>query len=256
MILSVLIALPWNLYELLAYHDFYLADAVGKHLFARTTTALDGHTGNLYFYIRTMVNKYHPWTLISIGSAPVFLFQSFRTRRKEFIFITTWIFFIFMVITLVQTKLDWYILPIYPALSLTVGYYLEKIFKERNTKFVQAMFIVIMALHLQYSRIFNHDYSREIKGIAPQASPLIASADIVYLYNFHESPACDFYLGKKTAYLDSPNSFVERAKKQGLFYCFIHEGDLKAMEGSLSREPLSVVASFEGLRLVARPKRP
>ena len=253
-ILAVLIALPWNLYEMLIYHDFYFKEAVEKHLFLRTTKVLDGHQGSLYFYIRTMVNKYHPWALISIASAPAFLFESFRTRRKEFIFTAVWIFSIFVIVSFMQTKLDWYILPLYPALSLTVGYYLGKLLKEKQSKFVQAAFIVIMLLHVQYSHIFNHDYSHGLKGIAPASKPVIAPAEFVYLYNFHDAPAAGFYLEKKISYLDDPEAFLRQAKAENPFYCFVYEKDLASLNNALSAQHLAIKASFEDLRLVVKEK--
>jgi len=254
-ILAVVIALPWNLYEIFSYREIYIHDALTKHLFLRTTRAIDGHTGNWYFYIRTMVNKYHPWTLVSIFSAPLFLLQAVRFRRKGIIFLSVWIFLIFIVVTLMQTKLDWYLLPAYPALSISVAYYLAKIFKEEQKLFVQGMFIVVMVLHLQYSHIFNHDYSRGIKGIAPAASSFIAPAQVVYFYNFHDSPAGNFYLEKRIAYLDDPISFMNQAKASDLFYCFIYEKDLKAVNNYLLPYRLSVKASFKDLRLIAKDKR-
>ncbi len=250
-ILAVLIALPWNLYEAFIYHGVYVQDAVTKHLFLRTTKPIDGHSGNLYFYIRTMVNKYHPWTLVSIFSAPVFLFQAIRSHKKNIVFISVWIFSIFITITLMQTKLDWYLLPVYPALSITVGYFLEKVFKEDQKLFVQFVFIIVMVLHVHYSHIFIHDYSRELKGIAPTAVPVIAPAKIVYFYDFHDSPAGNFYLGKQIAYLDDPVSFAAQAKSEP-FYCFVFDKDLKALGSYLSSAGLSVKASFKELRLISK----
>ncbi|GEM_PF-633817 len=253
-ILAVAIALPWNLYEIVAYRGLYMNDAVTKHLFLRTTKALDGHSGNLYYYIRTMVNKYHPWTLVSIFSAPLFFLQAIRTRRKEILFITVWMFLIFVVISLMQTKLDWYLLPVYPALSISVAYYLARIFKEEQKLLVQGMFVVVMVLHLQYSHIFNHDYSRELKGIAPATKSIIGPAEVIYFYDFHDSPAGNFYLEKKIAYLDDPNSFISQAKTSDAFYCFIYEKDLKAVNKYLSANSLSVKASFKALRLIIKEK--
>ncbi len=253
--LAVAVALPWNLYEIFAYRDFYVQGALTKHLFLRTTRAIDGHAGNLYFYIRVMVNKYHPWTLVSIFSAPFFLFQSIRTRKKGIVFLTVWMFFIFTVISLVQTKLDWYLLPVYPALSVSVAYCLAKLFKEEQKLFMQGVFIVVMALHLQYSHIFNHDYSRQIKGIAPAVKQLIAPAEGVYFYNLHDSPAGDFYLDKRVAYLDDPNAFAKQAQASGAFYCFIREKDLGAVGHLFSPAGLSSQAAFEDLRLIAKSKR-
>ncbi len=107
----------------------YMNEAWLKHL-SRAWTSLEGHQGNFYYYIRIMVNKYHPWVLVAIVSAPFFLFKAIKERTSEIIFLTVWMVFIFGLVTLMQTKIDWYILPVYPALSLSVGYLLAKIFKE------------------------------------------------------------------------------------------------------------------------------
>jgi hypothetical protein len=164
-------------------------------------------------------------------------------------------FLVFFAMSWVQTKLDWYLLPIYPALSISVAYYLAKLFKEEQKLFMLGVFIVVMALHLQYSHIFNHDYSRQIKGIAPVAGPVIAQADIVYFYNLHDSPAGNFYLGKKIAYLDDPSVFEKQANAADSFYCFVREKDLGAISHLFSKANLTQQAFFEDMRLVAKPKR-
>ena len=118
--IAVAIALPWNLFELFSHRQEFLDNVVTKHLFSRATSALDGHTGNWYFYIRTFINKYHPWVLVAIASAPYFLYRAIRRRRElPFVLVSAWIFTLFAVITLVRTKLQWYILPLYPPLSIT-----------------------------------------------------------------------------------------------------------------------------------------
>src|SRR3989338_7267972 len=66
LMLAAGVALPWNLYEMIDHGHLFVNEVVIKHLFRRTLTSLDGHKGNFYFYIRTLVNKYHPWVLIGI----------------------------------------------------------------------------------------------------------------------------------------------------------------------------------------------
>ena len=250
------IALPWNLYELVTNRSGYVNEAIVKHLFLRTFTSLEGHTGNLYYYIRILVNKYHPWILVAIVSAPFFLFKSIKKRFKEDIFLTVWMFFIFLVITLMQTKLDWYILPLYPALSLTVGYLLAKIFGEDQRNFVRAMFMVVMALHIPYSHIFNCDYSADIKGIAPLVQTEVPRDKMLYLYNYHEVNATLFYTDRKNAFLDDPESFISTAKSEKDFFCLIHEENLKMFENQLSKLGIVVNGSFDNLRLVSKKKHP
>ncbi len=250
--IAVGIALPWNLYELTTQGDLFMNDVVGRHLFARTTMALDGHAGNAYFYIRTLVNKYHPWILVGIISAPFFLFKAAKDRFEEFVFVTVWMFFILIVITLVKTKLPWHVLPIYPALSLTVGYVLGRFIKENQKNMVQIIFVLIMALHVPYSHIFDHDYSRTIKGIAGTVRQKTENSQTLYLYSFHESPAAFFYTGRRIAYLDDQNSFLAVAKAEKPFAMLIQENNLKSIQGKLPGLGISVAGSFEDLVLLKK----
>ncbi len=246
------IALPWNLYELFMHHDLFVSGAVTKHVFSRVFYALEGHEGNLYFYIRVLVNKYHPWILPGIVTAPYFLFKAVRDRDREIVFLSVWMFFMFGVFTLIRTKLSWYLLPVYPALSLSVAYFLSRVFREKYALFVRGMFLVVMVLHVPYSHIFNYDYSRLIKGIAPAVQAEVAEGSAVALYNYHESPAVSFYAGRRSVYLDSPQMLNARLK-EGALQCLIQDQDLEALGGSafLAKRALEVKATFETIRLIA-----
>ncbi len=250
--IAVAIALPWHLYEITFHRTMFMQAVVMKHLFVRTTTALDGHTGNYYYYIRTLVNKYHPWILVGIVSAPYFLFKSIKERAGEFIYLTVWMFFVFGVATAIQTKLAWYILPVYPALSLSVGYLVAKLFNEKQNNFIRLMFVAIMVLHVMYSHILTNDYAPQIKGVAPLVKSQLGSNKMIYLYNFHEQHAATFYLEKKSAYLDDIETFVAVAKREKEFSCLIHEKDLEPFKNRLPGLGLSIRGSFQDLLLVQK----
>jgi 4-amino-4-deoxy-L-arabinose transferase-like glycosyltransferase len=250
--LAVAIALPWNAYELLTNRETFMRDVVTKHLLARTMTGLDGHVGNYYFYIRTMINKYHPWILVGVASGPYFLWRAVRSRRAEFIFISVWMFFILAVVTLIQTKLPWYILPVYPALSLTVGYFLAKLLKESRWTLAAVLFTVSMGLHVAYSHIWDHDYSRDIKGIAPLVAQKAPGGKVIHLSDYHEAPAAAFYLGRRSVYLDDEETFFEAARKEKDFSCLIHKKNLAPFEKKLAGAGLFVAGSFEELTLVVK----
>ncbi|MBI4352698.1 MAG: glycosyltransferase family 39 protein [Candidatus Omnitrophica bacterium] len=248
--IAVAIALPWNLYEMIRYRETFMQDVVVKHLFVRTSRAIEGHAGNLYFYVRTMVNKYHPWALVAVFSAPFFLWKAARERKEETVFLAAWIFVIFGAITLIRTKLHWYIFPIYPALSLSVGSVLAKIAGERKRWWVSLLFAAGLSLHIPYSHILNHDYSRDIKGLASTVKEKVPPSEKVYLYNYHETPAAWFYTERKSDYLDDPGAFVQKAKEGGTFFCLIHEKHWTEIQGLLKGRPVSVEGVFEGLKLL------
>lgn len=60
LMLAVGIALPWHLFETFTQYRLFMKDAVIKHLVEHTARPLESHSGNAFFYIRTIVNKYHP----------------------------------------------------------------------------------------------------------------------------------------------------------------------------------------------------
>ena len=214
--------------------------------------ALEGHSGTAYYYIRTLVNKYHPWVLLGIVSAPYFLYKSLRQRMPEMVFPTVWIFFILSAITLIRTKLGWYILPLYPALSLTVGFFLAKMLDENRRRYAEALFLLVLCLHIPYSHVFRADYSRDLKGIAQNLKKEVPADEILYLYNYHEIPAAAFYLERKSAYLDSPESFISTARGARSFFCLVHETDWKAISAGIPNTGLTPRASFEGLLLISK----
>jgi 4-amino-4-deoxy-L-arabinose transferase-like glycosyltransferase len=249
------IALPWNLYQLVTHQSGFISDAIRMHLVSRTTTAMDGHVGNYYFYIRTLVNKYHPWILVGVVSAPYFLFKSIKTRYEEFILPTVWMFFVFVTFTLVKTKLAWYIIPAYPALSISVGYFLAKLFKEEHKNWIKAAFIGVMILHVPYSHIWNHDYSRGIKAIAPAVSQIVPKEEPVYLYEYHEMPAALFYFDRKAGgvdYIDTEDALVSKAQGSKNFFILVQDRNLSDLQDSLKKLMLQPAATQEGLTLFFR----
>lgn len=249
--IAAAIALPWHLYQSYAHRSEFMRDVVMRHLIDRTTHALEGHGGGYYFYIRTLVNKYHPWILIGIVSAPYFLVRAIKEREKEIIFLTLWMYTIFVIITMIQTKLAWYVLPVYPPLSLSVGYALSKMIGEKRDGVIRVLFLIVILLHMNYSHLSEQDYSRDIKGIAQQAKLVVPEKAVLRLYNYHEIPALSFYISRTGAYLDDPETFLAAAKTAP-FYCLIHERDLAPFRQRILSLGLSEKASFEDLRLIAK----
>jgi 4-amino-4-deoxy-L-arabinose transferase-like glycosyltransferase len=244
------IALPWHMYQLWTTHGVFLKDGVLKHLVTRTTTALDGHAGNWYFYIRTMINKFHPWILIAIFTAPYTLYRAVKEREDEAIFLSLWIFFILAVVSAMQTKLPWYILPIYPAVSITVAVALAKVLRESQMPWVCLAAFLGMFLHVPYSHIWDHDYSRDIKGIA-RSMPEMPAGTPLFLYKYHEAPAVSFYLGRRSGYIESPPEFAKQAAERN-FYSLVHTKDLEELGPEIARQGLVKKASFEEFHLLSK----
>ncbi len=251
--LGVVIALPWYLAELFLHHASVTPDAFSWSALVRPFQALDVPGGLWYFYVRTLVNKYHPWILVAIVTGPWFLFKAIRERDEEMVFLATWMFGIFALLTLFHVKRSWYLMPVYPALSLSVGYALSRMFREKSVLFVRAMFLVIMALHGPYSHIFDQDYSRDIKSLSSVARSKLPLKETVVLYNYHESPAVSFYMDHDSVYADTEDALTERLRA-GFSWVLVRRPDseLPDVAAALSKGRLVSVAETEGLRLFAK----
>ncbi|MEI8344664.1 MAG: glycosyltransferase family 39 protein [Candidatus Omnitrophota bacterium] len=248
--LALAILLPWLVYQVAYFREQLWQQLVVRQFILRVNGVLDGHSGNWYFYIRALINKYHPWILIGVFSAPFFLIKSIRTRENEIVFLTIWMFFIFVCVTAVQTKLHWYILPVYPPLSISVGYVIALILGEKHARWVRLIFIAALALHIPLSHVLSADYSADIKGIAPLVKREVPAGGQLYLYQYHEIPACDFYIERKYAYLENAEEFIIKAKDKG-FNCLIHRDRLEPILTQAPWIKKNIKGSFDKLLFVS-----
>ncbi len=244
--LAVLTAAPWHIYQTIMHHDLFLQNAMLNQVFLRATTVLADHKGNCLFYLRTMINKFHPWILVGVFSAPLFLWKAVKDRDEESIFLAVWMFFIFLVFSAAKTKLPWYIFPVYPALSVTIAYVFTLLFTERRAGWAMAVFAAALFLQVDYSHILEIEYSRPIKTSAPLVEKMVPRDATVYLYRYHEQPAGVFYFQRTVGYLESPAEFGAAASR-GDFYCFVRSQDLKELEPVSSKDGVSLAGPFDGL---------
>ncbi len=91
-------------------------------MLSRSITAIEGHTGGPLFYVWLLLKTYLPWILAFVISLAVIgKRQNSNQRYKLRIFLIFAVVCFLFYSIVVQTKLDWYILPVYPAVSLVIG---------------------------------------------------------------------------------------------------------------------------------------
>lgn len=104
------------------------------HVLKRATEPLEGHGGyspfSLFgFYPLIILAAFFPWTLYLPGAVAQMLHNDSGGRRGK-IFLLTWILTFLLTMIVVSTKLPHYILPIWPALALSVGAFLDAAGRE------------------------------------------------------------------------------------------------------------------------------
>jgi 4-amino-4-deoxy-L-arabinose transferase-like glycosyltransferase len=119
-------AARWQLDGWLFFDRMFNQDFV-----ALTSTAVEERTGGMHYYLGVLQRYQYDWLLAALGAALLTrrswlhvgraLWDSFRQRQPTIVLLTAWGFGTFLLPTLVQTKLFWYLNPFYPLFALLVA---------------------------------------------------------------------------------------------------------------------------------------
>lgn len=123
------VALPWYLW--VAARDFRFVEGFfWEHNFNRATNAFEGHAGPPYYYLLAICVGFFPW---SIFFAPLLVDLVGRLRsgrpdpqRAAVIFLCCWIGVWLVAFSIAQTKLPSYVTPLYPALAVLTGIFVQR----------------------------------------------------------------------------------------------------------------------------------
>ena len=120
-LLSVMVVLIWWIPACWVGGKDYIHWILFKQAFG---TYVEGgrhfHEEPLYFYFIRFPAEFFPW-IVFLPTAFVLGLRKKFGKRKEFLFLSIWFFFIFLFFTLSKGKKDNYLLPLYPAAALMVG---------------------------------------------------------------------------------------------------------------------------------------
>ena len=117
--IGISLTVGWNVAQWQRYGDVFLQKHIGSQNVARITTTLDGHSGPPWAYLVDIAQYTFPWFLFWPGG--FFLaWKSRRTSKGCLILVGT---FLYMgMISLMQTKISWYVMPVFPFMAMAVGW--------------------------------------------------------------------------------------------------------------------------------------
>ncbi len=128
--------------------QYYGIDFIQVHFksqgFERLSNVVEGNRGAIWYYLFELVKYTIPWLLF----LPQSLLFTWKNRQKTWaILILTSLIIYFTIISLMKTKLPWYIMPIYPFMALAIGAYLSQIW-EKNKIYSQYLlgFFIFLAV--------------------------------------------------------------------------------------------------------------
>lgn len=180
--LSVCLIFFYHLYQAISVGTVFTQDYLGTHVFRRVFQGIDGHNGDFTFYFHVLKNKAKPWSWFLAVSLPYLCYLVFKKRNEAAGFVLSWTVVVFLFCTLTQTKLYWYVMPIYPALSISIGIVFDRFFQGRAVKWGVSAIFAAMFLQTFFSPYYNLDFNPDVKEMSGFAKGIHSQGNQIYIY--------------------------------------------------------------------------
>lgn len=215
---SFLIIFSWHLIQFRLVGPIALKEYFGFHIYQRATSVLESHNGGINFYQKVIFNKNIPWSVMIYASLLYTVWMPFKYKDKNAILILSWVIAAYLLYTLVRTKLNWYVMPIYPALALSSACFLTRFLKGKALYLSSVIILSIMLVQVPLSMAFNLDFTPDVKKVSALSKELYQKGNGIYMIGGNDSELfyCDF---AKVLDKDLYQSLIERGKKS--MYCII-----------------------------------
>lgn len=139
----LLYTLPWHVYQFFQNGADFYTPYLLEQVVRRATVPIEFHLESRWFYFE------HLYRDLGVGILlPSVIGLMLATYQKKY-FLIWWILLPLGLFTIAKTRLSWYILPVYPALALGIGYLFAHLAKKLNKKHAQLITILVVGAALQ-----------------------------------------------------------------------------------------------------------
>jgi 4-amino-4-deoxy-L-arabinose transferase-like glycosyltransferase len=218
----------WGLPALIATQGEYFQIGIGKHLIQRSLQPMESHGvagfgGYLLFlpyYLVIIFIGFLPWSFFLPRCAR----QLWAHREPDENYLTVPILIVFLVFTLIQTKLPHYVLPAYPMLAILVARHAEK--SRWARPILGTTLVVYLLTALVGFQIVEQEFLS--KSIARTALPLISPETRTGSLNYDEQSLIWYLRGKTRAFHQrlSSDQFTDFMDKPGPALCVVNAESL------------------------------
>jgi len=227
MIVSLTILIWWHWLAISHYGEDFVGGYFIKHIFTRTTKAVEGHTGDFFTYFGVIPNKGRPWAGLGLVVLPYLLWRLVKYKENKHLLVLIWAGTVLLLFSVVKTKLHWYVIPLYPALSISSGWVIDKVFKKYTTAMICTLAFCSLIYLSADKGIFDLDYSPKIKKISIEVKNLLPEDKNLYLYDISD-PGMQFYFGDIGKNIHSKEDVDMLTKNKDVFIV-IKKEDLKRL---------------------------
>jgi hypothetical protein len=130
-LVAFLVVAPWIVYMVLRFGPDFWQSFLGYSVVSRAITPIEGHVGGYMFYFDFLFKKETWfWVILLPFAAGLLVYNSVVKRVKADTLLLVWVILVLLIFSCVQTKIIWYILPVYPAFALAIASFLYQVSKK------------------------------------------------------------------------------------------------------------------------------
>ncbi len=129
LLIGFLPVISWYYLQINYYGEQFIQVHFLQQNFDRLSTAVEGNSGSPWYYLLELIKYSLPWLLF----LPSGLILAWKQRKHSWAkLVLTGLIIFLVIITMMGTKLPWYIMPIYPFFALSIGYYLFSLYEREK----------------------------------------------------------------------------------------------------------------------------
>ncbi len=130
MFFGTAVPLAWYVAQWQYYGSNFLQINLQAQTFNRLVDSVEGNSGPPWYYLIELIKYGFPW-LIFLPGGLYLAVKKRHTTWASLVLIGTIVYFVS--ISVMRTKLPWYIMPVYPFLALAIGAKLSEVWQNRNS---------------------------------------------------------------------------------------------------------------------------
>lgn len=135
----------WYSIQISHYGEKFIDVHFLQQNFDRLSTAVEGNQGSILYYIIELAKYSFPWLLFLPGGI-VLAVKKYQQNWAKLVLVGFSLFL--FIISLMGTKLPWYIMPIYPFFSLAVGAYLAELWQNHSQSYPKILGFLLLICSL------------------------------------------------------------------------------------------------------------
>ena len=140
-LLGLTSAIAWYLLQIIYYGRDFIEINLGIQTFNRVLTTVENHGSSPVYYLLEMAKYTMPWLIFLPGGIQLAFHQRQKTWAKLAL---VWFGIYLLAISIMATKLPWYIMPIYPAFALLIGANLSQIHRQFSIGLISKILLIIV----------------------------------------------------------------------------------------------------------------